>query len=97
MAGILPHDVIHRPKTGFGAPIRRWLQYDLRQLVADTLSPSRLAADGLFSPSAVVHLLDDHFSGRTDNAYTIWSLLCISLWWEQQQGGCCEAELYLRG
>lgn len=85
MAGLLPNDVIHRPKSGFGAPLRRWLQHDLRELVADTLSPSRLAADGLFNPSAVHQLLDDQRSGRVDASYTIWSLLCISLWWERQQ------------
>ena len=85
MAGLLPHDVIHRPKTGFGAPLRRWLQHDLHELVADTLSPSRLTADGLFNPSAVHQLLDDQRSGRVDASYTIWSLLCIGLWWERQQ------------
>jgi asparagine synthase (glutamine-hydrolysing) len=85
MAELLPHDVIHRPKTGFGAPLRRWLAHDLQELVADTLSPTRLAADGLFHPSAVQQLLDDQRSGRRDASYTIWSLLCISLWWERQQ------------
>jgi asparagine synthase (glutamine-hydrolysing) len=86
MAGLLPHDVIHRPKTGFGAPLRRWLQHDLQELVAETLSPARLAADGLFNPTAVQQLLNDQRSGRLDASYTIWSLLCISLWWERQQG-----------
>lgn len=84
MSGLLPADVIYRPKTGFGAPLRRWLRTDLFDLVSDTLSPSRLVADGLFSPSAVHQLLDDHTTDRVDASYTIWSLLCISLWWEGQ-------------
>jgi asparagine synthase (glutamine-hydrolysing) len=87
MAGLLPHDVIHRPKTGFGAPLRRWLQLDLHALVVDTLSPSRLTAGGLFTPSAVQQLLADQFSGRRDDSYIIWSLLCIALWWERHKGG----------
>ena len=87
MTGLLPHDVIHRPKTGFGAPLRRWLQHDLHALVADTLNPSRLAADGLFNPTAVEQLLDDQRSGRVDASYTIWSLLSIAHWWERPQGG----------
>ena len=86
MADLLPHEVIHRPKTGFGAPLRRWLQFDLNEFVAETLSPARLAAGGLFSPTAVQQLLNDQLSGRLDASYTIWSLLCISLWWERQQG-----------
>ena len=78
MADLLPYEVIHRPKTGFGAPLRRWLQHDLYELV-DTLSPSRISTDGLFTPSAVEQLMDDHFSGRRDHSFTIWSLLCISM------------------
>jgi len=87
MAELLPHDVIHRPKTGFGAPLRRWLQHDLQEFVAETLSPARLAADGLFNPSAVQQLLEDQRNCRVDASYTIWSLLCISLWWERQTAG----------
>jgi asparagine synthase (glutamine-hydrolysing) len=85
MEPFLPRDVIYRPKTGFGAPLRRWLQHDLQPLVADTLNPGRLAAEGLFNPSAVQQLLNDQRSGKHDASYTIWSLLCITLWWERQQ------------
>ena len=81
----MPQGVLPRPKTGCGAPLRRGLQHVLQGLVAETLSPARLAADGLFNPSAVQKLLDDQCSGRRDASYTIWSLLCISLSWERQQ------------
>lgn len=90
MADILPHDVIYRSKTGFGAPLRRWLLHDLRSLVEETLSSDRLAADGLFNPLAVHSLLDDQLSGRRDATYTIWSLVCITLWWERQRSASDE-------
>jgi asparagine synthase (glutamine-hydrolysing) len=83
----LPRDVIERPKTGFGAPLRRWLQHDLQPLLHEHLNPGRLARDGLFDPGAVQQLLAADASGRRDASYTIWSLLCISLWWGRQQGG----------
>ncbi len=85
MSDLLPHDVIYRSKTGFGAPLRRWLLHDLRSLVEETLSSDRLAADGLFNPLAVHSLLDDQLSGRRDATYTIWSMLCITLWWDRQR------------
>ena len=37
MEPYLPHEVIYRPKSGFGAPLRRWLRHELRATVADTL------------------------------------------------------------
>ena len=31
MEPYLPHNVIYRPKTGFGAPLRHWLRHELRE------------------------------------------------------------------
>ena len=86
MEPFLPRDVIYRSKTGFGAPLRRWLDHDLQPLLRELLDPARLAQNGLFHPSAVQQLLADQRSGRRDASYTIWSIICITLWWEQQRG-----------
>ena len=48
MEPFLPYDVIYRPKTGFGAPVRRWLRFELRDWLRDILSPTRLHNRGLF-------------------------------------------------
>jgi asparagine synthase (glutamine-hydrolysing) len=80
MAGLLPHDVIHRPKTGFGAPLRRWMGGELREFVSDILSAEELARRGLFDPLAVANLRADTDAGRRDGAYTLLSLVCIELW-----------------
>ncbi len=44
----LPHEVIYRPKTGFGAPIRTWIKKDLRPLLEKYLSRQRLEGGGIF-------------------------------------------------
>jgi asparagine synthase (glutamine-hydrolysing) len=80
MAPFLPSEVIHRPKTGFGAPLRRWLRGELRPLVQDVLSETSLRRRGLFDPGAVRRLIAAHYAGRVDAAYTVLSLLCIELW-----------------
>jgi asparagine synthase (glutamine-hydrolysing) len=82
MEPFLPHDVIYRAKTGFGAPVRRWITNELRELVSDTLCDDALRARGLFEPSAVRKLIADTNSGLVDGAYTILSLLCCELWCE---------------
>ena len=76
----LPHDVIYRPKTGFGAPLRRWMRHELREWLEDVLSERNLRYRGLFEPKAVRQLIADNDAGRRDAAYTLFSLLCIEIW-----------------
>jgi asparagine synthase (glutamine-hydrolysing) len=80
MEPYLPSDVIYRPKTGFGAPIRHWLRHGLRDLVADTLSETSLKRRGLFDPAAVTRLVEADRAGRIDGSYTVLSLIVIELW-----------------
>lgn len=80
MEPYLPHDVIYRPKTGFGAPLRHWLRHELREWAADILSPKALRERGLFDPKAVSALTEANSAGRIDGAYTILGLICIELW-----------------
>ena len=80
MEPYLPHDVIYRPKTGFGAPLRRWTRHELRPLLNDVLSTESLKRRGLFDPAGVHKLMSDNETGKVDAAYTILSLLSIELW-----------------
>jgi asparagine synthase (glutamine-hydrolysing) len=80
MEPYLPHDVIYRPKTGFGAPLRRWMRHELRELLGDILSEQSLRRRGLFDPVAVQRLIADNDTGRKDAAYILLSLLCIEIW-----------------
>jgi asparagine synthase (glutamine-hydrolysing) len=80
MEPYLPHDVIYRPKTGFGAPLRRWMRHELRELLGDLLSVDSLKRRGLFEPAAVHRLIAASDAGKVDAAYTLLSLLCIEIW-----------------
>lgn len=76
----LPYDVIYRPKTGFGAPLRKWMQNELRELLNDTLSDKCLRNRGLFDPAAVRNLIINNDKGKIDASYTLLSLVCIEIW-----------------
>jgi asparagine synthase (glutamine-hydrolysing) len=80
MRGILPDQILNRPKTGFGAPLRSWLHGPLRALLNDTLSPAALRRRGLFDPVGVQQLIADDAAGRVDGAYALLALLCMELW-----------------
>jgi asparagine synthase (glutamine-hydrolysing) len=80
MEPYLPHNVIYRAKSGFGAPLRRWMRHELRDLLADMLSVESLRKRGLFDAVAVQKLITANDTGKVDAAYTLLSLLCIEIW-----------------
>jgi asparagine synthase (glutamine-hydrolysing) len=80
MEKYLPHEVIYRPKTHFGAPLRRWIQTDLQPIICRLLSKKALEEHGLFSYSAVKQLIEDDRQGKVDGSYIIFSLLCQEIW-----------------
>jgi asparagine synthase (glutamine-hydrolysing) len=76
----LPRDVVWRTKTGFGAPIRAWLQKDLRPVIRDLLAPERIRARGILRPEEVWRIIEDLWAGREDNALRVWAFLSFELW-----------------
>jgi asparagine synthase (glutamine-hydrolysing) len=80
MEGVLPNNVIYRPKTGFGAPLRRWMQGPLAEMVGDVLSQDALKGRGWFDPSAVHKLIETNRQGLVDATYPIFAVLCVELW-----------------
>ncbi len=86
MEPYLPHDVIYRPKAGFGAPLRHWLRGELREMMHDLLSSESLIRRGIFNPQAVSKLITDDVVGRKDGSYTILSMMCLELWCRNSLG-----------
>jgi asparagine synthase (glutamine-hydrolysing) len=80
MEPYLPRDVIYRPKTGFTAPVRRWIAQDLRPMVSDVLGADSLRRRGMLCPKAVGRLLRANEEGRVDGSHTILAMLCVELW-----------------
>jgi asparagine synthase (glutamine-hydrolysing) len=80
MRPYLPPEVLTRAKTGFGAPLRRWIRHDLREMVADVLAEESLRRRGLFDPAAVARLVARNERGEIDASYVIFSLMCIEMW-----------------
>ena len=80
MEPLLPKDVLFRPKTGFGVPLRRWMRQELRPVVDDVLSEDALRRRNLFDPAAVQALIRRDRAALVDGAYLIFAVLCVELW-----------------
>lgn len=82
---MLPPEIWARKKQGFGVPLDHWFRGPLRELTEQTLLGSAAAGRGLFEHAEVTRLVQDHVSGKFDNAYRLWSLLVLELWFQRWQ------------
>lgn len=80
MEAHLPHQVIYRPKTGFGMPLRVWMREELRDLQEELLSSKALRHRGFFDSKAVQDLRAANEAGHVDATYTLLSMMSIELW-----------------
>jgi asparagine synthase (glutamine-hydrolysing) len=76
----LPMEVIYRPKTGFGAPVRDWVIDDLGETIKERLSISQIDKRLLFLSDEIETLIQENKIGKIDASYTIWALLAIESW-----------------
>lgn len=83
IASKLPYETLHRPKLGFNIPYKLWLRKELRGLLLDALSSTRLKQQGLFEPMYVQKLVSEHLEGIRDHAHKLWQLLMFQLWAER--------------
>ena len=79
----LPKEVIYRPKTGFGAPVRDWILNDMDFLIEDYLSEESINKRGILNFQKVSELIENNKKGKIDASYPIWSLLSIESWMRQ--------------
>ena len=80
VAGLVPEEILHRPKQGFGVPIQQWINQELRSRMRETLSDARTRARGYTDTAYVSLLLDEHERGRRDHAMELWALFVMELW-----------------
>jgi asparagine synthase (glutamine-hydrolysing) len=80
MKDLLPHDILHRPKKGFGIPIAEWLKGRLNPLMHEMLDERRLREQGLFDTAYVNRLITEHESGKASHHKEVWTLLVFQLW-----------------
>lgn len=82
MEKYLPKEIIYRSKTGFGSPIRSWVRNELKDFINDILSESNIKKRNLFDYGYIKNLIKDNLDYKVDASYTIFSLVCIEIWFQ---------------
>lgn len=76
----LPHDILYRPKMGFGVPLEYWLRGPLWTYANEILLDGRWTSRGFFTQPYVERLLHEHKAGRHHHT-RIWTMIMLELWY----------------
>jgi len=80
LVDVLPQDILHRKKRGFGTPMGAWLKRELAPVLRELLSPEVVRRRGLFNPAVVSGLVADHEASRADGTDALLALLNLEVW-----------------
>jgi asparagine synthase (glutamine-hydrolysing) len=79
----LPKEIIYRSKTGFGAPVRKWITTDMDEMIKKRLSLDNINKRGIFNHEKIWELIEANKKGEIDASYSIWAILAIDSWISQ--------------
>jgi asparagine synthase (glutamine-hydrolysing) len=87
MRGILPDEIIDRPKQGFGTPMEEWLRGPFGVEAQRAVDSSSLREQGVFDYGEVHRLFAAHRAGRGDWSKHLWNLYTVSVWHDRWIAG----------
>jgi asparagine synthase (glutamine-hydrolysing) len=80
LEGVLPGEVLHRGKRGFGAPVGAWMKRQLAPVVKQLLSKGTIEGRGLFRWETVRDTIAAHDSNRADHTDHLSALMNLEIW-----------------
>jgi asparagine synthase (glutamine-hydrolysing) len=76
----VPKAITRRMKTGFGGPVRAWINGPLAPALQDVMASASFRHSGLFDPFAVEKVRLGTASGAVDGAYILLAIMMIEFW-----------------
>jgi len=82
VAGILPREIIQRPKQGFRVPLPDWLAGPLSKWAGDRLFSERARELDFLDFRYIESLWRQHQTRRVDRSFDLWCLINLFSWYE---------------
>ncbi|MEQ1642477.1 MAG: asparagine synthase (glutamine-hydrolyzing) [Pyrinomonadaceae bacterium] len=79
MKGILPNEILDRPKMGFPVPVGNWFRGEFKHIVDEYVLGKRAMDRGIFDKDYVRSLVTAHNAGENHDE-RIWSLVNFEIW-----------------
>jgi asparagine synthase (glutamine-hydrolysing) len=80
LRGLVPDPILTRRKMGFPVPVGRWFRGRFWPVVQEFVLSPRALGRGLFRPSALSRLVEEHRAGTWDHGDRLWLLINLEIW-----------------
>lgn len=87
VADLLPHDLVWRPKQGFGTPVSQWFRGDLADELSAKLDSAAIHELGYFDRELIRSLIAEHRGHHAERSFQLWNLLNLALWFDHWIAG----------
>lgn len=77
--GILPDEIINKPKEGFSIPVKNWIRNELKDYTHKLLL-SNTEATSYFKKNYIEKILMEHDNRKDDHSHRIWALVNFINW-----------------
>lgn len=85
--GLLPDEIIYRPKQGFRTPVVELFQGALGDWARPILLDGGLTRTGVLRRDHLGRLLDAHRRGERDYSNRLWTAMALNLWYDRWVAG----------
>ncbi len=83
LEGLVPKDVLYKPKQAFHVPMDRWIEKNLMKDFRYILDKSVIEEQGLFNHQYIENLFKDFKDSRLYRARQLWNLVCFEVWYKE--------------
>lgn len=83
LEGVLPEEILTRPKVGFSMPLEAWFKSHLQKYARSILLDKKSLTGQFMDRRAVKAMLRDERDTNQDFGPKLWSLLTLELWWRE--------------
>jgi len=83
LRGLVPDEVMFRPKMGFSIPVHSWFRNELKEYVYATLLSNKAIDRKIFKKEEIEKFLNIHNTTNLQYGYHIWALITLELWFQE--------------
>ncbi|MDQ4144429.1 MAG: asparagine synthase (glutamine-hydrolyzing) [Actinomycetota bacterium] len=76
---LLPRELLHRRKQGFGIPVDRWFRCDMDTYIRDRLTSPKARVRSHLCGEEVEALVREHQAGGANHGHALWALLTLEV------------------